>query len=125
MARRLRLEFLWVKTSEGLLLSSGDVVGVSPGLKERRREDFLDAVREGMTGRFTTGVISARIISGLEGGAALDMFDAGMGWVGLPCSSLESPVGGASPPRWSGASWPTTRALRRAAKEDLMIECLR
>lgn len=62
MARRLRLDFLGVKTSDAMLLSR-EAVGVSPGLKERRREDFLDEARGAMVGRFTTGVLSARVVS--------------------------------------------------------------
>ena len=120
MARRLRLDFLGVKTSEGRL-PSGDMVGASPGLKERRREDFLEEAREGTVGRFTIGIVAGREVSWLEGGGLSEWLGAGMESVGLPCSSLESPVGVTSPLASSGASWPTTRALRRAANEDLMF----
>lgn len=77
MARRLRLDFLGVKTSEGVLLS-WVVGGVSPGLKERRREDFLEEAREGTMGRLTTGVVSARMVSSLEVEGLSEAFNAGM-----------------------------------------------
>lgn len=77
MARRLRLDFLGVNTSEGVLLS-WYVGGVSPGLKERRREDFLEEAREGTVGRFTTRVVSARMVSSLEVEGPSEVFNAGM-----------------------------------------------
>lgn len=77
IARRLRLDFLGVKTSEGVLLS-WDVGGISPGLKERRRDDFFEAAREGAVGRTTTGVVSAWMVSSLEGEELSEVFNAGM-----------------------------------------------